>query len=127
MNPELNWAALHKTKPSQYLVRFAFGGLISVGAAALGAHWGPGVGGLFLAFPAILPASLTLLKDKGGTRQACDDARGAVLGSLGLCAFALTVMSTGRAPLVQVLLLATAAWALTSVALWWAAYRNERP
>jgi hypothetical protein len=125
MKPELNWAALHKVKPLEYLVRFAFGGLISVGAAALGAHWGPGVGGLFLAFPAILPASLTLLKEKGGTRQACDDARGAVLGSLGLCAFALTVVGGGRAPLVQVLLLATAAWTLTSVALWWVAYRNE--
>jgi len=126
MKPELNWAALHKAKPRQYLVRFAFGELISVGAAALGAHWGPGVGGLFLAFPAILPASLTLLKDKGGARQACDDARGAVLGSFGLCAFALTVMTNGRAPLVQVLLLATAAWAVTSVALWWLAFRNER-
>jgi hypothetical protein len=64
--------------------------------------WGPGVGGLFLAFPAIFPASATLLekherqrkqqkacteKSAAWTRPAVD-ALGAAMGSLGLVAFA---------------------------------------
>ncbi len=37
-------------------------------------RFGPRVGGLFLAFPAILPATLTLLEKKEGKTKACADA-----------------------------------------------------
>ena len=46
---------------------------------------------LFLAFPAILPASLTLVKEHDGRRKTCDDARGSRLGALGMLAFAIVV------------------------------------
>ena len=44
--------------------------------------------GLFLAFPAILPASLTITEEEGGTRQAGRDAITAVLGGVALVIFA---------------------------------------
>jgi len=53
--------ALAKTKWYEYLVRFAFGGAITVTAGILAKHFGPVFGGLFLAFPAIFPASATLV------------------------------------------------------------------
>ena len=60
-------------------VRFAFGAAISVGAGVLGKAVGARFGGTFLAFPAILPASLTLIQNKEGTRTADRNAVGAVL------------------------------------------------
>ena len=44
------------------VVRFVFGGAITVGAGLLARKFGPAVGGLFLAFPAIFPASATLIE-----------------------------------------------------------------
>ena len=45
--------------PKQKLVRFAFGGAITVIAGILVKRFGPVFGGLLLAFPAIFPASAT--------------------------------------------------------------------
>jgi hypothetical protein len=77
------------------------------------------VGGLFLAFPAILPASLTLVSQHDGRRRALDDARGGRLGSVGLIAFGLVVWVTATtwAPLA-VLVVATLVWLLIDGALW---------
>ena len=61
MNVSFNLGALAKTKWYEYLVRFAFGGAITVTAGILAKHFGPVFGGLFLAFPAIFPASATLV------------------------------------------------------------------
>jgi Protein of unknown function (DUF3147) len=61
MTPELDPAGLKKAKPWEYVVRFFFGGLVTALAGLVAKVWGPVVGGLFLAFPAILPASLTLV------------------------------------------------------------------
>jgi len=105
MNVSFTLGALAKTKWYEYLVRFAFGGAITVTARFLAEHFGPVFGGLFLAFPAIFPASATLVakhethkKQNAGIetnsrgRQAVPvDAAGAPLGSVGLAAFALTV------------------------------------
>jgi hypothetical protein len=60
MNASFNIGALAKTKWYEYPVRFAFGGAITVIAGTLASHFGPVLGGLFLAFPAIFPASATL-------------------------------------------------------------------
>jgi hypothetical protein len=76
-----------------------------------------------LAFPAILPASLTLIKQHDGRAKAVDDARGARLGSLALAIFGVTVgYSATSWPPVAALGLATLAWIVVAVALWAIAY-----
>ena len=51
--------------------------------------FGATAGGMFLAFPAILPASLTLIEKKEGPEAAIDDIDGAILGAGALGGFAL--------------------------------------
>ena len=46
-----------ETKWSEYVTRFIFGGLVTLLAGVIADHYGPNIGGLFLAFPAIFPAS----------------------------------------------------------------------
>lgn len=105
-------------------MRFAFGGTIAVGAGLIANAWGPEVAGLFLAFPAILPATLTLVKRHGGRVEAIDDARGARLNSIGLAAFAVIVaLLAGRIAAPLVLAMAAAAWLVVVVGLWFAIYR----
>jgi uncharacterized protein DUF3147 len=105
MRISLHLSALQKTKWYEYLVRFVFGGTITVLAGLIAKEYGPVLGGLFLAFPAIFPASATLVqkhekekKKKAGItktirgRQAAAlDAYGAALGSVGLFFFGLIV------------------------------------
>jgi Protein of unknown function (DUF3147) len=105
MNVAFTLGALTKTKWYEYLVRFAFGGAITLTARFLAEHFGPMFGGLFLAFPAIFPASATLVAkhethkkqnagietNSRGRQAVAVDAAGAPLGSVGLAAFALTV------------------------------------
>jgi hypothetical protein len=67
MTPEVSVDGLKKTKPWEYLVRFAMGGAITVATGIVAHVWGPLVAGLFLAFPAILPASLTLVKARSAS------------------------------------------------------------
>jgi len=89
----------------EYVLRFALGGLVTAFAGVLAKKIGPGFGGLFLAFPAILAASSTLVEkhererkeQKGlhgfyrGRHAAGADAAGAAMGSIGLIAFAVFV------------------------------------
>ena len=94
---DIDPGALQKTKWHEYLVRFVFGGLVTVAAGMVAKKYGPVIGGLFLAFPAIFPASVTLVqqhvqKEHGsemGRKAAGVDAAGARLGSVALAAFAL--------------------------------------
>ena len=128
MMPTLDPKALRKTGIGEYAVRFLFGGAVAVGTGLVAERYGPVIGGLFLAFPAILPASLTLVERHDGRSQAADDARGAALGSVGLAAFALVAWrSAGVAPAVVVLGLATFAWAAISVGVWFVLYGSVRP
>jgi hypothetical protein len=46
----------------EYASRFAFGGLATALAGVIAKEYGPSIGGLFLAFPAIFPASATLIE-----------------------------------------------------------------
>src|SRR3954471_19961083 len=80
MRPEVDPRGLEKPKAWEYAVRFGFGGLVALIASVTGAALGDFAGGLALAFPAILPAALTLVKEHDGRQQASDDARGARLG-----------------------------------------------
>jgi Protein of unknown function (DUF3147) len=133
MRVSVHLSALGRTKWYEYVVRFVFGGAITVLAGIIAKHFGPVVGGLFLAFPAIFPASATLVekherekKRKAGIaetirgRQAAAlDARGAALGTIGLFCFAIIVwqfLPTHNATVVLFTSLAT--WTIIAIALW---------
>ncbi len=113
-------ARIRRTTWEEYALRFVFGGAITAVAGYVGNTFGPSVGGLFLAFPAILPATLTLIRNHEGREAAGRDAFGAVAGSIGLVAFAVVVwMLAVRLAVWQLLALATALWLATSILAWW--------
>jgi hypothetical protein len=117
--PTLNPGKIRGLQPKEYLLRFALGAAISIVAGIIGKTVSARFGGAFLAFPSILPASLTLLEGKEGTRRAGRNAIGAVLGSLGLVVFAMIGEAAfGQLNPVVVLLLALAGWIVTSFALY---------
>ncbi|HEY8643417.1 MAG TPA: DUF3147 family protein [Candidatus Dormibacteraeota bacterium] len=99
-------------------LRFLFGGGIALVAGLVGMRFGLRVGGLFLAFPAVLPAALTLTESDEGASKTTVDAIGAILGSVAMVAFAAAVaglvISQG-APLAVAV--GAAAWALVAGAL----------
>jgi hypothetical protein len=103
----------------QASVRFAAGAAASL-VAALVSHFGGAVrSGPLLALPAILIASLTLIGDEEGRRAAVDDARGAVLGGVGLVAFAMVAaLLLGRTATWMAIVAATAAWLAVSLLLY---------
>ncbi|MEV4582829.1 DUF3147 family protein [Nonomuraea jabiensis] len=107
---------LRDTPVRGMVVRFAFGAIVSVAAGLVGLRWGPVAGGVFLAFPAILAATLTLIEEEEHRRDpAAQDARGAVLGATGMIAFAACVWALAtRLPAPLVLAVATVAWAVVA-------------
>jgi uncharacterized membrane protein (GlpM family) len=114
---------LKKSKAHEYVVRFVFGGLVTAATGLVAHRWGPVVGGLFLAFPAIVPASLTFVKSHGGRQSAIDDARGARLGSVALCGFAAVAwLLCGRTSLAVALVAALLVWSVVGGLLWWLVY-----
>jgi uncharacterized membrane protein (GlpM family) len=97
-------------------VRFAFGFTISVLVGAIGLAAGDRIAGLFLAFPAILPASLTLIADEDGEEKAKVDAAGACFGSVGLSAYgAASWFLLSRMAPVPAELGALVAWAVVAI------------
>jgi hypothetical protein len=133
MNVKLNFAALKQTKWHEYVVRFIFGGLTTVVTGIIAKKFGPGIGGLFLAFPAIFPASATMIENhekekklqvgmegvNRGRNAASLDARGAAMGSIGLLVFAIVAWQFLTAQAAWVVLIeSTFAWLIVSVALW---------
>jgi hypothetical protein len=125
-------SALRQTRWYEYLVRFVLGGAMTVVAGLIAARFGPVVGGLFLAFPAIFPASATLIekhvrerKEKAGLpgarrgkEAAALDAAGAALGSLGLAAFGLVIWLMIVQSPAWALVLAAASWLAVAVLAW---------
>jgi hypothetical protein len=111
---------LRQTKIREYLMRFVFGGLVAVGAGLVGNWWGAVIGGLFLAFPSILPASLTLVKAHAKLSGAAGaDALGAALGSFGLVAFAVVGWKLSTLlPGWLMLLAACLIWAVVALSAW---------
>src|SRR5215467_3653185 len=133
MRVSLILSALRKAKWYEYAVRFFFGGNITVLAGLIAKAYGPTVGGLFLAFPAIFPVGATLVekherekKRKAGIQQtargrqaAALDAYGASLGAIGLFGFGRVVwqlMPEHSPALVRTA--GTAAWIMISIILW---------
>ena len=68
---DINLASIKTTKPHEYAVRFFFGGLITVATGLIAKQFGPAVGGLFLAFPAIFPATATLIASHEKKKKQC--------------------------------------------------------
>ena len=132
-------SGLKRSKWYEFAVRFVLGGLVTAGAAEITDKLGPSFGGLFLAFPAILAASVTLVEkheregkhEKGlhgtlrGKQAAAADAAGAAMGSLGLMSFAFFVFRLVRFHNAALVIAAgTIVWALVSATVWWTWKRN---
>jgi Protein of unknown function (DUF3147) len=101
---------LSKIRPKDIVVWFVFGAPISLVAGLISLGFGARAGGMFLAFPAILPASLTLVEKKEGTEAAIHDLDGTILGAAALGAFALVAdvgLRAGSAALALPAALAT--------------------
>ena len=133
MQIKVDLSVISQTRWYEYAIRFLFGGLITAVAGIIAKKLGPGIGGLFLAFPAIFPASATLIekhekqkKEKEGLpgthrgREAASiDAAGSAMGSIGLFVFALLVWQfTPRHSTWMVLMSASVAWLTISVLIW---------
>src|SRR5258708_12401021 len=100
----VKWAALKQSRWYEYALRFVLGGLATALAGGVARFFGPEAGGLFLAFPAILCASATLIEkhererkqklELSGYRRGTDAAAlhppRAAFGTLLLAAFTLT-------------------------------------
>jgi hypothetical protein len=126
-------SSLARTKPGDYVLRFVLGGLVTAAAGLVAERWGPVVGGLFLAFPAIFPAAATMIETqerkkkeqaglhagKRGRMVAGVDAGGAALGTLGLAVFGLVIWKSlpGRSTM-EVLSFALVGWALVAIGSW---------
>jgi len=124
---------LRRTKLHEYALRFFFGGLTTVVAGMIAHRYGAAMGGLFLAFPAIFPSSVTLVekheiqkKERAGLhghtrgREAVAlDAIGASLGSLGLIGFGLVIwLMLVRYQPTFVLVVAMLVWLTVSMTAW---------
>jgi hypothetical protein len=117
--PSFDVGEIRGLQPKEYLYRFALGAAISIVAGIIGKAVSARFGGAFLAFPSILPASLTLLEQKEGKRRADRNAIGAVLGGLGLMVFAMIGEAAfGQLTPFIVLLLATVGWVVASLFLY---------
>jgi Protein of unknown function (DUF3147) len=137
---DVNFASLKSTKPHEYALRFVFGGIITAATGLIAMRYGPVIGGLFLAFPAIFPASATLIeshekqrKQKAGYNgtnrgrtAAGIDAAGTFLGALALVLFAFILyrfLPSQNA--ILTLAAASLAWLTLSILLWLLAKRRH--
>jgi Protein of unknown function (DUF3147) len=133
MKVRADLSALRRTQWYEYAIRFVLGGVIAASTGMIAKKFGPEVGGLFLAFPAIFPATATLIEShekqkkqrkglngtKRGRLAAGVDAAGAAMGAGGLLVFALIVwkLLPGRSG-SMVLAAATTAWAVVAIFIW---------
>lgn len=116
VQPEL----VEDTKGWEYALRFIFGGVVTAAVGVVGVAFGPVIAGMFLAFPAILPATITLIENHRGQEEAGVDALGASIGSVGLVAFGamLWLLAQHSAGWIAITV-ATIVWFAVSAGLWW--------
>jgi hypothetical protein len=125
------WSALKESRWYEFVARFALGGLATCFAGLVANAYGPAIGGLFLAFPAVFCAGATMIEtherrrkrekgmegDRRGREAAALDAAGAGWGSAGLAVFALIVwmkpMSFG-----MTMAAASVGWLLVAILMW---------
>ena len=126
-------AVIKGIKLQEWILRFVFGGAVCVIAGLIAHFFGPLIGGFFLAFPAIFPASASLVEAHekqhkaragfDGTNRgrivAAIDAFGTTMGCIGLAGFAFVFwIWVPRADLFVVFALAALAWLVLSVGFW---------
>ena len=133
MSISIDTSSLKEIRTRDFAIRFIFGGLVTLLTGLIAQHYGPSVAGLFLAFPAIFPATATLIEKhekqrkhqigRDGTNRGRSavavDAAGTALGTLGLLLFALFLwrfLPNHSATLI----LTTAAllWIATAITFW---------
>jgi Protein of unknown function (DUF3147) len=116
---ELRPGRVREVRHRDLAIRFVFGAATSVASALVSIAFGARAGGLLLAFPAILAASLTLIANEEARADAREDARGATVGAVALAAFAavgaaLFAVIAGGLTLIA----ATATWAVAAIGLY---------
>ena len=133
MSISIDTSSLKETRPRDFAIRFIFGGFVTLLTGLIAQRYGPTVAGLFLAFPAIFPATATLIEKhekqrklqigRDGTNRGRSavavDAAGTALGTLGLLLFALFLwrfLPAHSAPFI--LIAAALLWITTATALW---------
>lgn len=128
-----NASTFHRTRWYEYVIRFAIGGLATLLAGIIADRYGPGVGGLFLAFPAIFGAAATLIQQHERKKQrkhgaqgyaraaqaAALDATGVMIGCAGLLVFAVFVWRMVAALGIALSLgIGVVLWASVNLMLW---------
>lgn len=109
--PSLDPDKVRQVRLKHILYRFLSGAVTSIGAGVVTIAFGPRAGGIFLAFPAILAASLSLIAQEEDRAQAREDSRGAVLGAAAMAAFAaVAFVALGGVSGAPALVLASATW-----------------
>jgi hypothetical protein len=133
MNISVSLSGLAQTKPLEFALRFVFGGIVTALAGLIATKFGPVIGGMFLAFPSIFPATATLIEKHEAKKKkqegmqgrylakcaAGADAAGAAMGTIGLLAFGMLVwqLSESVAPWIM-LTTATIAWLAVALTVW---------
>jgi hypothetical protein len=118
---------LRRRRPAEFALRFGFGAGIALAAALISLRFGARAGGIFLAFPAILPASLSMIEHDDGNERAVIDSIGAILGSLALVACAVVAtLALPRTGAVAGVGLVLAAWLVVAAVLYLVASRTLR-
>jgi hypothetical protein len=62
MRVGIDVSSLQRSRWGDYGLRFVFGGIVTAITGMIAKTYGPGVAGIFLAFPAIFPAGATLIE-----------------------------------------------------------------
>jgi Protein of unknown function (DUF3147) len=128
----LKISSLKEGRWYEYVIRFALGGLSTLVAGIVADIWGSEIGGLFLAFPAILCASATLVESherrkkherrvrgqRRGTDAAALETAGAAVGSVALGVFAVAVWRLAPDLGPSSLAVASGGWLLVATTLW---------
>jgi hypothetical protein len=121
----LDLAQFRETRWQDMVIRFAFGATISVTAGIIGLTLGAKVGGILLAFPAILPATLTLIAKEEGEKHSFHDLQGTVAGAFGLVGFGVVAaIAVGHTNVLLALALAFVGWCLVAGTIYivWASW-----
>ena len=108
--------AVREIRPGALALRFAFGAGISVVAGLVGIVAGQRAGGVMLAAPVVLTATLTIIERQEGRGPAVTEVQGAVPGALALIGFALVAAASIAAlPLAAALIAALATWVVAAI------------
>jgi hypothetical protein len=118
---------LREVRVRDLWVRFLAGALTSISAGVITLAFGPRVGGIFLALPATLAASLSLIEQQEDSGEAREDARGAIMGGAAMALFAVvTALELRHLSGAAALALGAIVWLLAAVAGYALVWRRRR-